>query len=127
VRTYAITQLMSASLYSDDAMLDSMTKALIEGHVQQAGLVMLDEPRIAYSFGRFVHDRRHEFDDGDAHVCTEDCTTVPAEQDDADVVLMRVEFDVEGDEPVGLHRCTSCGVELDGDDSRKLCGECGDA
>lgn len=90
--TYAITQLMSASLHSDDAMLDSMTRALIRGHVEQQGLVMVSEPRIAYSFGRFAH--AHET--GGEEPCTEDCTTIPAEQEDAEVVLMRIEFDVEG-------------------------------
>lgn len=32
--------------------------------------------------------------------------------------------DAANQHPQGLHRCTGCGVELDGDDTNKTCGEC---
>lgn len=95
-QTYAITQLMAASLYDDDAMLDSLQRSLIAHHVQQAGLVLLSEPRTAYHFGRFVH--AETVDEDGAHVCSEECVTLPAEQENADVVLMRIEFDVSAQE-----------------------------
>jgi hypothetical protein len=93
MRTIGIQQLMSASLYRDDAMLDSMTKALTRAHVEQAGGVVIGEPRVAYHFGQLVHAAEC---DPERTGCTEDCAIVDCAEEDASVVMMRVEVDVEG-------------------------------
>lgn len=107
MRTIGIQQLMSASLYRDDAMLDSLIVSLTRQHVEQAGRTLIGEPRVAYHFGQLTHadDCGRELmlsDDPDAPVmmrgeCVDECAIVDCDEDAATVVMMRVEVDVEGE------------------------------
>lgn len=95
IRTIGILQLMSASLYEDDAQLDSFTKTLVREHVESVGGTVVSEPRTAYSFGKLQHEGHDENDNVHGVECTDACAIVTCDESDATVVMMRVEVDVD--------------------------------
>lgn len=101
--TYSITQVMSAKLYREAGQLESLQQALIRHHVEQASLTVTGDPLFAYSFGQLVHaddcTRAFVVDDDGTPVaveeCGEGCAIMPCGESVADVVLMRIQLDVE--------------------------------
>lgn len=101
MRTLGINQVMSASLYGDEAQLDSFRVACVEAFCAAQQLTLVGNVRTAFSFGQLVHAPDcswHRFLAGQDGQCIEDCAILPCDKADASVVMMRVEFDVaEGD------------------------------
>lgn len=101
MRTIGVQQLMSASLYRDDAQLDSFTRFVTRQHVEQAGATIIGEPRVAYHFGQLVHAAdcgrlaNGVTPSGEAGECSDECVIVDCDESAATVVMMRVEVDVD--------------------------------
>jgi hypothetical protein len=95
MRTIGIQQLMSASLYHDDAQLDSLTKTIAAAHVHAAGGSVIGQPRVAYHFGQLVHAPECTVPTHGSPECTPECAIIDCTEADATVVMMRVEVDVD--------------------------------
>lgn len=109
MRTLGINQLMAASLYGDEAQLDSFRTTLVREWCRARELTLVGDVRTAFSFGQLVHandcGRELVVDHGNIETvgeCSEDCVIMPCDEADASVVMMRVEFDVDepNDQPV---------------------------
>lgn len=107
MRTLGINQVMSASLYGDEAQLDSFRDFLVRSWCAERGFTVIGDVRTAFSFGQLVHadDCTRSIQSVPTQTvgeCSEGCVILPCEEADASVVMMRVEFDVDApnDQPV---------------------------
>lgn len=91
--SWAWTSVVAAKLWRDQGMRDAFVAHMILQPTP--GYVRVDDAhRLAASFGQLVHAPDCQLGLSDDRVdgeCSDDCAIVPCEEDDATVVLIRVE------------------------------------